>query len=88
MRLVSFEGGFGRIEDDAVVPMGPSLVDWLASGTQGVTAGAPRPLEDVRLLAPVPRPGKVVCVGLNYRDLSVLRRVRPDHFPRFGLSRA
>jgi acylpyruvate hydrolase len=26
------------------------------------------PLADVELLAPVPRPGKVVCVGLNYRS--------------------
>ncbi len=25
-------------------------------------------LPDVEVLAPVPRPGKVVCVGLNYRD--------------------
>jgi acylpyruvate hydrolase len=68
VRLVSFEGGFGRVEEDAVVPMGPSLVDWLAFGTQGVATGAPRPLAEVRLLAPVPRPGKIVCVGLNYRD--------------------
>jgi 2-keto-4-pentenoate hydratase/2-oxohepta-3-ene-1,7-dioic acid hydratase in catechol pathway len=68
VRLVSFEGGFGRVEDDQVVPMGPSLVDWLAFGTQGVATGAPRPLAEVRLLAPVPRPGKIVCVGLNYRD--------------------
>ena len=68
MRLVSFEGGFGRVEEDAVVPMGPSLVDWLAFGTQGVATGTPRPLAEVRLLAPVPRPGKIICVGLNYRD--------------------
>jgi 2-keto-4-pentenoate hydratase/2-oxohepta-3-ene-1,7-dioic acid hydratase in catechol pathway len=68
VRLVSFEGGFGRVEDDAVVPMGPSLVDWLAFGTQGVATGAPRPLAEARLLAPVPRPGKIICVGLNYRD--------------------
>jgi len=27
-----------------------------------------RPLEDVSLLAPVPKPGKIVCAGLNYRD--------------------
>jgi 2-keto-4-pentenoate hydratase/2-oxohepta-3-ene-1,7-dioic acid hydratase in catechol pathway len=27
-----------------------------------------RPLADVELLAPVPRPGKVLCLGLNYRD--------------------
>jgi len=68
VRLVSFEGGFGRVEDDAVIPMGPSLVDWLAFGTQGVATAAPRPLAEVRLLAPVPRPGKIICVGLNYRD--------------------
>jgi 2-keto-4-pentenoate hydratase/2-oxohepta-3-ene-1,7-dioic acid hydratase in catechol pathway len=68
VRLVSFEGGFGRVEDGTVVPMGPSLVDWLAFGTQGTATGAPRPLAEVRLLAPVPRPGKILCVGLNYRD--------------------
>ena len=68
MRLVSFEGGFGRVEDDKVVPMGPSLVDWLAFGTQSLATGQPRPLAEVRLLAPVPRPAKIICVGLNYRD--------------------
>jgi 2-keto-4-pentenoate hydratase/2-oxohepta-3-ene-1,7-dioic acid hydratase in catechol pathway len=25
-------------------------------------------LEDARLTAPVPRPGKLICIGLNYRD--------------------
>jgi 2-keto-4-pentenoate hydratase/2-oxohepta-3-ene-1,7-dioic acid hydratase in catechol pathway len=27
-----------------------------------------RPLSSVRLLAPIPRPRKLICVGLNYRD--------------------
>ena len=31
-------------------------------------AGAAAPLESVRLMAPVPRPPKLICVGLNYRD--------------------
>jgi acylpyruvate hydrolase len=31
-------------------------------------AGVIRALDDVQLLAPVPRPGKLLCVGLNYRD--------------------
>jgi 2-keto-4-pentenoate hydratase/2-oxohepta-3-ene-1,7-dioic acid hydratase in catechol pathway len=31
-------------------------------------AGALMPRADVRLVAPVPRPGKVICIGLNYRD--------------------
>lgn len=26
------------------------------------------PVADARLLAPVPRPGKIICVGLNYHD--------------------
>jgi len=68
VRLISFEGGFGRVEDDKVLPMGPSLAEWLAFGTQGLATGQPRPLADVKLLAPVARPGKIICVGLNYRD--------------------
>lgn len=66
MRLVSFEGGFGRVEGDSVIPMGPDLVAYLATGD--ASDGVPVPLAEVRLLAPVPRPGKVVGIGLNYRD--------------------
>jgi 2-keto-4-pentenoate hydratase/2-oxohepta-3-ene-1,7-dioic acid hydratase in catechol pathway len=32
------------------------------------TPGAIVPLADIRLLAPVPRPGKLICIGLNYKD--------------------
>lgn len=69
MRLVSFEGGFGRIEGDLVVPMGPDLVAYLETGE--AREGEPIPLDRVRLRAPVPRPGKVIGVGLNYRDHAV-----------------
>jgi 2,4-didehydro-3-deoxy-L-rhamnonate hydrolase len=90
VRLVSFEGGFGRVEGDAVVPMGPSLVDWLAFGTQGLATGVPRPLAEVKLLAPVPRPGKIVCVGLNYRDhakeTGQAIPTEPILFPKFANS--
>jgi 2-keto-4-pentenoate hydratase/2-oxohepta-3-ene-1,7-dioic acid hydratase in catechol pathway len=40
---------------------GPTVIDPLS-------AGAAVPLSSVRLLAPLPAPGKIVCVGLNYRD--------------------
>lgn len=33
-----------------------------------VEAGAVLSLESVTLLAPIPRPGKFLCIGLNYRD--------------------
>jgi 2-keto-4-pentenoate hydratase/2-oxohepta-3-ene-1,7-dioic acid hydratase in catechol pathway len=66
VRLVSFEGGFGRVDGELVVPMGDDLVRYLA-GEQSREA-APRPLSHVQLLSPVPVPKKIVCVGLNYRD--------------------
>jgi 2-keto-4-pentenoate hydratase/2-oxohepta-3-ene-1,7-dioic acid hydratase in catechol pathway len=66
MKLVSYEGGFGRVEDGAIVPMGDDLVRFLATGH--VQPGIPFPVDPVQLRAPVPRPGKVICVGLNYRD--------------------
>lgn len=66
MKLVSFDGGFGRVEGDVVVPMGDDLVAYLATGS-AVDSPA-LPLDAVILQAPVLRPGKIVCIGLNYRD--------------------
>jgi 2-keto-4-pentenoate hydratase/2-oxohepta-3-ene-1,7-dioic acid hydratase in catechol pathway len=66
MKLVSYVGGFGRLDGDVVVPMGDDLVAFLAGAP--VVEGERRPYREVRAVAPVPRPGKIVCVGLNYRD--------------------
>jgi 2-keto-4-pentenoate hydratase/2-oxohepta-3-ene-1,7-dioic acid hydratase in catechol pathway len=70
VRLITFESrtgrGFGRVQDDLVIPMGPDLVTYLETGSS--EDGPAIPLADVRLLAPVPRPGKVIGIGLNYRD--------------------
>lgn len=88
MRLASFEGGFGRVEGDAIVPMGPDLVTYLETGR--VVEADPVPLADVRLLAPVPRPGKVIGIGLNYRDHAAESgQPIPQHpilFPKFANS--
>lgn len=67
MWLLSFEGGFGRVEGDRVVPMAADARAYL-SGSQPASDGAPFPLASARLRAPVPNPSKVVCVGLNYHD--------------------
>src|SRR5215212_10322170 len=38
------------------------------AGARQIAPAAVVPLADIRLLAPVPRPGKLICVGLNYKD--------------------
>jgi acylpyruvate hydrolase len=49
-------------------------------GPAGRAEGICRPLAEVELLAPVPRPGKVVCVGLNYRShLGEIGESAPDY---------
>jgi 2-keto-4-pentenoate hydratase/2-oxohepta-3-ene-1,7-dioic acid hydratase in catechol pathway len=67
MRLVRFERGgeasYGRLEGDLVVPVaGATLAEALA----GKAAGDAVALGDVRLLAPVARPGKILGIGVNY----------------------
>src|SRR6187200_3254240 len=58
--------------DGPYLPHALSLVRELGedvlAGAQRLTPAAVVPLADVRLLAPVPRPGKLICIGLNYRD--------------------
>jgi 2-keto-4-pentenoate hydratase/2-oxohepta-3-ene-1,7-dioic acid hydratase in catechol pathway len=66
MRLVSYEGGFGRVEGDQVIPMGPDIVAYL-DGAQA-EEGDPVALESTALAAPVPWPEKIICIGLNYKD--------------------
>src|SRR5262245_10532244 len=58
---------------DPQVPVG--MKDLLAQGPEGLrravqalAAGQPLPATGLKLLAPVPDPQKVICVGLNYAD--------------------
>jgi 2-keto-4-pentenoate hydratase/2-oxohepta-3-ene-1,7-dioic acid hydratase in catechol pathway len=41
---------------------------WRGENDPSFAARHSRPLAGVQLLAPIPRPGKVLCLGLNYRD--------------------
>ena len=67
MQLVSYEGGFGRLENDKVIPLGQDIMEFLQTGVVNGD-GEGLPLSGLRLLAPVRKPGKIICVGLNYRD--------------------
>ena len=45
---------------------GSTVRDRLASGDRTPASGQAWPLADVTLLAPVPRPAAIYCIGLNY----------------------
>jgi 5-carboxymethyl-2-hydroxymuconate isomerase len=66
--------GFVDGEELRAAPAGaPGLTQALTAGGEVLTdlraaAGPPVPLAEARLLAPIERPSKVVCVGLNYGE--------------------
>jgi acylpyruvate hydrolase len=79
VKLVSFasreagDGGrAGILIGDQVVPVSGTDADLRSvlegSPDRGMATDDPAPLSSVRLLAPLRRPGKIICVGLNYRD--------------------
>ncbi len=80
MKLVTFATGgqaaIGRVEDDQIVPLPfqlGSMIDliirWpeLEHEVRRIKA-VPVPLKEAILLPPVPRPGKILAIGLNYAD--------------------
>jgi acylpyruvate hydrolase len=72
MRLVTYDAGNGPaagvLLGEEIAPAGPSVRALLAAGGEVHPAGERIPREGVQLLAPVPDPQKIVCMGLNYRD--------------------
>jgi 2-keto-4-pentenoate hydratase/2-oxohepta-3-ene-1,7-dioic acid hydratase in catechol pathway len=82
MRLVTYSDGegprAGLLTDEGVVDAAAALDEeqplsvrqLIASGRLGALepAGEATPLDRVELLAPVPDPEKIVCIGLNYRS--------------------
>jgi len=76
MRLVTYQAGDGRaqagvLRDGVIAPAtgGPDMIALIAAGGR-VEADESKavPLAEVRLRAPIARPNKLICVGLNYRD--------------------
>lgn len=68
MRLVTLaDGRAARLEGDHYLPLPGRVVDHLLRPPAS-PSGRAVPIQNTPLLAPIPRPGKVVCVGLNYRD--------------------
>lgn len=84
MRLVRFKQGgkaaHGKVEGGMVWPVaGATLAEALA----GNVSGPGIPLAQVRLLAPVARPGKILGIGVNYaahaaESVSFVNAARPE----------
>jgi 2-keto-4-pentenoate hydratase/2-oxohepta-3-ene-1,7-dioic acid hydratase in catechol pathway len=82
MRLVSFEQGGrirpGVVKGDKVIDLSSlgydSLLQLIEAGPEAqrklesIDGSGGIPLNEVRLKAPIPKPRKLICVGLNYRD--------------------
>jgi 2-keto-4-pentenoate hydratase/2-oxohepta-3-ene-1,7-dioic acid hydratase in catechol pathway len=72
MRLVTFlRSGApqaGIVEGNQVRSLGTDMISICASGRLPEATGPSFDLASVKLLAPIPRPPKFICVGLNYRD--------------------
>lgn len=66
-------------------PTARRVTEAVAGSLEGARAAreldAILPRASVRLLAPVPRPGKIVCVGLNYRDHAAEARMDVPSVP-------
>jgi 2-keto-4-pentenoate hydratase/2-oxohepta-3-ene-1,7-dioic acid hydratase in catechol pathway len=86
MKLATFllSGGAqpfaGEVLDDRIVAFqAGTVLDRLASGDRTPADGATHPLDEVTLLAPVPRPPAIFCIGRNYAaHIAELGSERPD----------
>ena len=58
--------GFGSLLQ--LIEAGPEALSKLKSLPSDVAFGAQHSPDSVKLLAPIPKPRKLICVGLNYRD--------------------
>jgi 2-keto-4-pentenoate hydratase/2-oxohepta-3-ene-1,7-dioic acid hydratase in catechol pathway len=66
----------GILAGDRVIGLGgvesrKDMLSVIASGSLPALDGPAFDLAEVKLLAPIPRPPKLICVGLNYRDHAV-----------------
>jgi 2-keto-4-pentenoate hydratase/2-oxohepta-3-ene-1,7-dioic acid hydratase in catechol pathway len=74
MRLVTFQVAGMPPQAGIVAPdgritgLGLDMLSLIAAAQPPSAAGASYNPADVKLLAPIPRPPKFICVGLNYRD--------------------
>ena len=65
----------------ALIEGGQPALDSLQAAAEARDAGGGQSVDDASLLAPLPRPGKVVGIGRNYRDHTTEEGVEPPPAP-------
>jgi 2-keto-4-pentenoate hydratase/2-oxohepta-3-ene-1,7-dioic acid hydratase in catechol pathway len=73
MKLVTFRRPgsapeAGILSGNRVAGIGADMLTAIAAGKLPAPSGPTYALDEVKLLAPIPRPPKLICIGLNYRD--------------------
>jgi 2-keto-4-pentenoate hydratase/2-oxohepta-3-ene-1,7-dioic acid hydratase in catechol pathway len=68
---------------NALLAAGGGIRERIRRELEQAEPGEILPESDVRLLAPVPHPGKIICLGHNYRDHMGMDRTQPPDFPTF-----
>ena len=86
MRLVTFLDRSGHAEagllsGKEIASLGSSMLSVCATGNLSAVPGPRYSLSEVKLLAPIPRPPKFICVGLNYRDHAAEARMEIPKVP-------
>ena len=85
MKLLAYDRGdatrVGHLTDGGIVDLGPG--DVLTVIRHGVPAEDGELVDPatVELLAPIARPGKIVCIGLNYHDHCREQNIEPPAYP-------
>ncbi|MDX2150847.1 MAG: fumarylacetoacetate hydrolase family protein [Bryobacteraceae bacterium] len=95
MKLVTYRRSGGAneagvlITADQVAPLAAAGIDCAVSALRAIdkvrayatSNPATIPLSSVKLMAPIPRPPKLICVGLNYRDHAIESKMEIPKVP-------
>ena len=89
MRLVSYSAAqgprAGLLRDGRVFPVrgDHTILSLLQGALLGEVEAEDTPMEGVELLPPIARPGKLICIGLNYRGHAAEQGQEPPETPTF-----
>lgn len=88
MKIAQFiENGrirLGLVRDDGVMPLdfAGDMIDFIDGDRAVKTRGSALPLDRLKLAPPVTRPGKIIGIGLNYRDHAEEQNAKIPEEPR------